>query len=96
MAEYINKVIKDNISKKPLSFIWTTPRKTLSIQSKNKLEFVYKKEKIIKCSFFEELNENRTIIRKNIFLIKWLLIQIKIDVKLIYLRIKSNFYLLSI
>ena len=94
MAEHINKVIKDNISKKPLSFIWTTPRKTLSIQSKNKLEFVYKKEKIIKCSFFEELNENY-IPENEILFLNWEAIN-KVKSNTIIIENEKEFYLSKI
>ena len=38
MAEYLNRIVKDRISKNPVSFIWTTPRRNLTIQSKEKLD----------------------------------------------------------
>ena len=94
MAEYLNRIIKDNFSKKPLSFIWTTPRKTLSIQSKNKLDLFFKKEKIIKCTFFEELSENH-IPENEILFLNWEAIN-KVKSNTIIIENEKEFYLSKI
>ena len=58
IAEFINRFVSSKVNNSSYSFIWTTPRKTLTEQSKKKLNKYFKNIKKIKCSFFDELNEN--------------------------------------
>ena len=58
IAEFINRFVSSKVNNSSYSFIWTTPRKTLTEQSKKKLNRYFKNIKKIKCSFFDELNEN--------------------------------------
>ena len=54
----MGSVLLSSLNNSSYSFIWTTPRKTLTEQSKKKLNKYFKNIKKIKCSFFDELNEN--------------------------------------
>jgi len=91
IAEYFNKIVKDQISKNPISFIWTTPRRTLTEQSKEKLDLFLKKQKNIKCSFFYELIENN-IPENEILFLNWESIN-KINKNTIVVENERDFYL---
>ncbi len=91
LADYINRIIKDKIFKKPVSFIWTTPRRTLTLQSRNKLNKYLSSYRRAKCSFFEELIENN--IPENVILfLNWESIN-KIDKNTIVIENEREFYL---
>lgn len=58
MAEFLKQLSGDPEIRQPLSFIWTAPRK-LHIQSKEKLENYFEESRVLKCSFFEDLDDRR-------------------------------------
>jgi len=58
MAEFLKRLVDDREIKKSLSFIWTAPRQ-LHTQSKEKLEKYFEESRILKCSFFEDLQDRR-------------------------------------
>ncbi len=68
MAEYIERFILDKISLNECCFIWATPRKTLTLQSKNKLEKYFQSKKLLKCSEFNELNDSKISTNEVLFL----------------------------
>lgn len=68
MAEYIERFILDKISLNECCFIWATPRKTLTLQSKNKLEKYFQSKKLLKCSEFYELNDSKISANEVLFL----------------------------
>lgn len=68
MAEFIERFVLDKISSNDACFIWATPRKTLTLQSKNKLEKYFQYKKLIKCSEFHELEDNKISTNEVLFL----------------------------
>ncbi len=48
MAEFLRKLVSENITGAALSFIWAAPRQ-LHIQSKEKLELSYNENKALRC-----------------------------------------------
>ena len=58
MAEFLKQLIKDPEFRRPLAFIWTAPRH-LHEQSKEKLDNYFKNTRVLKCSFFEDLEDIR-------------------------------------
>ena len=70
IAEFINRFVSSKITEQPCSFIWTTPRRTLTEQSKKKLNKYFINIKKINCSFFDQLNENY-IQENEIVFINW-------------------------
>jgi type III restriction enzyme len=68
MAEYIERFVLDKISSDDFCFIWATPRKTLTLQSKNKLEKYFQYKKLLKCSEFHELQDNKISTNEVLFL----------------------------
>ena len=68
MAEYIERFVLDKISTDDFCFIWATPRKTLTLQSKNKLEKYFQYKKLLKCSEFHELQDNKISSNEVLFL----------------------------
>ena len=68
MAEYIERFVLDKISSDDFCFIWATPRKTLTLQSKNKLEKYFQYRKLLKCSEFHELQDNKILTNEVLFL----------------------------
>ncbi len=70
VAEFLNRIIQEKIFNKDVVFIWTTPRKTLTLQSKSKLEAYLKHKNNLKCVFFEDLIEN-IIPKNNILFLNW-------------------------
>jgi type III restriction enzyme len=91
VAEYLKRFVQEKISKKPSTFIWTTPRKTLTQQSRSKLEKHYSKDRILKCTYFSELNKNN-ISENEILFLNWESIN-KIDKNTIILENEREFYL---
>jgi len=69
MAEFLKQLIKDPELRQPLAFIWTAPRH-LHEQSRDKLENYFKNTRILKCSFFEDL-EDRKIDENEILFFNW-------------------------
>jgi len=67
MAEFLRRFV--NESKRKFSFIWISVRK-LHDQSKDKLERYYEKERLLTCSYFEDLQDNR-IGENEILFINW-------------------------
>ena len=70
VAEYLKRFIKEKVSTIPVTFIWTTPRRTLTYQSRLKLENHFSKDRIIKCNYFSELSENN-IPENEILFLNW-------------------------
>ncbi len=70
VAEFLNRIIQEKIFNKDVVFIWTTPRKTLTLQSKSKLEAYLKHKNNLKCVLFEDLIEN-IIPKNNILFLNW-------------------------
>ena len=56
MAEFLKRLVDDRSVKTPLSFIWAAPRQ-LHIQSRGKLETYFEDTRVLKCSFFEDLDD---------------------------------------
>jgi len=69
MAEFLKKLVDNKEVKQPLSFIWTAPKK-LHIQSKEKLDSYYEKNRTLECSYFEDLND-RKIDENEILFFNW-------------------------
>jgi type III restriction enzyme len=70
MAEFLKRLVSDKEIKTPFSFIWIAPRPVLTEQSKNKIEKYFENIKIIKCSYFEDL-EDRKIGENEILFVNW-------------------------
>lgn len=58
MAEFLKRYVQLTESKEMTSFIWIAPRQ-LHIQSKNKLDKYFEDLNIIRCSYFEDLEDKR-------------------------------------
>ncbi len=69
MAEFLKQLVEDREIKQTLSFIWTAPRQ-LHLQSKDKLENYFKESRVLKCSFFEDLDD-RKIGENEILFFNW-------------------------
>ena len=69
MAEFLKRLVDDREIKKSLSFIWTAPRQ-LHTQSKEKLEKYFEESRVLKCSFFEDL-QDRKIDEDEILFFNW-------------------------
>ncbi len=67
VSEMLKQLIKDN--KKKYSFVWVTVR-MLHEQSKEKLEKHYEDDRLIQCSYFEDL-EDKQIGENEILFINW-------------------------
>lgn len=68
-AEFLKQLVDDREVKKSLSFIWTAPRQ-LHIQSREKLEKYFEESRVLKCSFFEDL-QDRKIDENEILFFNW-------------------------
>lgn len=90
MAEFLRKLVSENETGIPLSFIWAAPRQ-LHIQSKEKLERYFYENKALKCSFFEELVD-KSIAENEILFLNWESINKKDNV---YVRENENDFNLS-
>jgi type III restriction enzyme len=66
MAELLKKLAKEN---KKLSFVWISVR-MLHEQSKEKLEKYYEDNRLLQCSYFEDL-QDRKIAENEILFINW-------------------------
>jgi len=69
VSETLKKLAKNRKEDKKLSFIWVSVR-MLHKQSKEKLEKYYEDDRLIKCSYFEDL-EDRKIGENEILFINW-------------------------
>ncbi|GIW67650.1 MAG: hypothetical protein KatS3mg096_518 [Candidatus Parcubacteria bacterium] len=69
MAEFLKQLVDDREVKQALSFIWTAPRQ-LHIQSREKLENYFETSRVLKCSFFEDLDD-RKISENEILFFNW-------------------------
>ncbi len=69
VSEMLKKLVRDRKSDKTFSFIWVSVR-MLHEQSKEKLEKYYEDDRLIQCSYFEDL-EDRKIGENEILFINW-------------------------
>jgi len=69
MAEFLKQLCEDKEVKTHLSFIWTAPRQ-LHEQSKNKLDHYYEPSRVLRCSFFEDLDDKK-IDQNEILFFNW-------------------------
>ncbi len=69
VSETLKKLVKEGKYGKKLSFIWISVR-MLHEQSKEKLEKYYEDDRLIQCSYFEDL-EDRKIGENEILFINW-------------------------
>lgn len=69
VSEMLKKLVRDRKSDKAFSFVWISVR-MLHEQSKEKLEKYYEDDKLIQCSYFEDL-EDRKIGENEILFINW-------------------------
>jgi len=69
VSETLKKLVKEGKHSKKLSFIWISVRH-LHEQSKEKLERYYEDDRLIQCSYFEDL-EDRKIGENEILFINW-------------------------
>jgi len=90
MAEFLRKLVSENTTGSPLSFIWAAPRQ-LHIQSQEKLEHYYYENKALKCSFFEDLMD-KNIDENEILFLNWESINKRDN---IYIRENENGFNLS-
>ena len=90
VAEFLRKLVSENETGVPLSFIWAAPRQ-LHIQSKDKLERYFYENKALRCSFFEELVD-KSIAENEILFLNWESINKKDNV---YIRENENDFNLS-
>jgi type III restriction enzyme len=68
VAEYLRRLIRQK-NRPALSFIWISVRK-LHEQSKDKLEKYYENDRLLRCSYFEDL-EDKKIAENEILFINW-------------------------
>jgi len=69
MAQFLKQLVEDRETRQSLSFIWTAPRH-LHIQSREKLEKYFEESRVLKCSFFEDLDD-RKIDENEILFFNW-------------------------
>jgi len=69
VSETLKKLVRDRKSDKIFSFVWVSVR-MLHEQSKEKLEKYYEDDRLIQCSYFEDL-EDRKIGENEILFINW-------------------------
>jgi len=69
VSELLKKLVKDRKDDKKFSFIWISVR-MLHEQSKEKLEKYYEDDRLLQCSYFEDL-EDRKIGENEILFINW-------------------------
>jgi len=69
IAEFLKQLVDDPEVRTELSFIWTAPRQ-LHIQSRTKLETYFDESRVLKCSFFEDLDD-RKIGENEILFFNW-------------------------
>ncbi len=69
VADFLRKLVKERKDQKKFSFIWVSVRR-LHDQSKDKLEVYYEDDRLLNCSYFEDL-EDRRIGENEILFINW-------------------------
>jgi type III restriction enzyme len=69
MSEVLKKLVKEREDEKKFSFVWVSVR-MLHEQSKEKLEKYYEDDRLIQCSYFEDLQDRR-IAENEILFINW-------------------------
>lgn len=69
VADFLKKLVKDREDNKKFSFIWISVRR-LHDQSKDKLERYYEDDRLLDCSYFEDL-EDKQIGENEILFINW-------------------------
>src|SRR3989344_3548050 len=69
VSQLLKEIVKNRQDDKKFSFVWVSVR-MLHEQSKEKLEDYYEDDKLIKCSYFEDL-EDRKIGENEILFINW-------------------------
>jgi type III restriction enzyme len=69
VSELLKKLVKDRKDDQKFSFIWVSVR-MLHEQSKEKLEKYYEDDRLLQCSYFEDL-EDRRIGENEILFINW-------------------------
>jgi len=69
VSELLKELVKNRKDNKKFSFIWVSVR-MLHEQSKEKLEKYYEDDRLLQCSYFEDL-EDRKIGENEILFINW-------------------------
>ncbi|GAG97821.1 unnamed protein product, partial [marine sediment metagenome] len=69
VSELLKKLVKDRKDDKRFSFVWVSVR-MLHEQSKEKLEKYYEDDRLLQCSYFEDL-EDRKISENETLFINW-------------------------
>lgn len=69
VSELLKKLVKDRKDDRKFSFIWISVR-MLHEQSKEKLEKYYEDDRLLQCSYFEDL-EDKKIAENEILFINW-------------------------
>ena len=69
VSEFLKEIVKNREDERKFSFIWISVRR-LHDQSKDKLEKYYENDRLLKCSYFEDL-EDRKIEENEILFINW-------------------------
>lgn len=69
VAEFLKQLVEDREIRGSLCFIWAAPRQ-LHTQSYDKLEKYFETSRMLKCSYFEEL-DNRKISENEILFFNW-------------------------
>lgn len=69
MAEFLKQLVDDREIRQSLGFIWAAPRQ-LHIQSREKLENYFETSRVLKCSYFEDLDD-RKISENEILFFNW-------------------------
>lgn len=69
VAELLRRLVKERTDRQKFSFIWISVRR-LHDQSKDKLDHYYEHDRLLKCSYFEDL-ENKQIGENEILFINW-------------------------
>jgi len=69
MAEFLKQLVDHREIRQSLGFIWTAPRQ-LHIQSRDKLEDYFETSRVLKCSYFEDLDD-RKISENEILFFNW-------------------------
>lgn len=91
MAEYLKRYVQATEKSEMTSFIWIAPRQ-LHIQSKEKLDNYFEDTNVIKCSFFEDLEDKR-IGENEVLFFNWESINRKEGINVYIRENEQEFYL---
>lgn len=91
MAEYLKRYVQLTEKREMTSFIWIAPRQ-LHIQSKDKLDKYFEDSNVIRCSFFEDL-EDRRIGENEVLFFNWESINRKEGINIYIRENEQEFYL---